>query len=237
MRVLVAEDNRVNQKVIQHMLQRFGIEPEIVKNGREAVQAASRTRFDLILMDCQMPEQDGFEATAEIRRGEHPQDAHQPIVAMTANAMPGDREHCLASGMDDYLVKPLKPESLEAILQHFAPPSPTIHGAIDMARLNLTLGKDPAFQREMIELYLATTRPLLEKIASALAAKDLAACQRAAHEIKGASSYIAATGIAENSRNLEHAAKMADWESVELDLKRLEAGLDDVAQQLEELPP
>jgi len=236
MRVLVAEDNSVNQKVIQHMLQRSGIEPEIAANGREAVQAASRTRFDLILMDCQMPEQDGFEATMEIRRGEPPQ-THQPIVAMTANAMPGDRERCLASGMDDYLVKPLKPESLEAILQRFAPPSPTIHGAIDMARLNSTLGKDQAFQREMIDLYLATTRPLLDKITTALAAKDLAACQRAAHEIKGASSYIAATGMAENSRNLEQAAKVADWKNVELNLKDLETGFDAVTQQLEDLPP
>jgi len=237
LRVLVAEDNSVNQKVIQHMLQRFGIEPEIAANGLEAVQAASHSRFDLILMDCQMPELDGFEATTKIRRGERSHGTHQPIVAMTANAMPGDRERCLASGMDDYLVKPLKPESLEAILLRFAPQSPTTQSAIDMAHLNSTFGKDQAFQREMIELYLATTRPLLEKIASSLAAKDLIACQRAAHEIKGASSYIAATSMAENSRNVEQAAKVADWESVELNLKSLEAGLDAVVQQLEELPP
>jgi PAS domain S-box-containing protein len=232
LRVLVAEDNSVNQKVIQHMLKRFGIVPEIAANGFEAVQAASRSRFDLILMDCQMPELDGFKATAEIRRSEHPHGTHQAIVAMTANAMPGDRERCLASGMDDYLVKPLKPQSLEEILLRFAPPSSTTQAAIDMARLNSTLGKDRAFQREMIELYLTTTRPLLAKIAAGLAAKDPAACRRAAHEIKGASSYIAATDMAENARSVEHAAKMEDWESVEHNLKRMESGLDAVAQHL-----
>jgi CheY-like chemotaxis protein len=185
-------------------------------------------------MDCQMPELDGFEATAEIRRSEHPQGTHQAIVAMTANAMPGDRERCLAGGMDDYLVKPLKLESLEEILLRFAPPSSTTQAAIDTARLDLTLGKDQTFQREMIELYLTTTRPLLDKIAAALAAQDAAACLRAAHEIKGASTYIAATDMAENARNVEHAAKAADWDGVEVNLKRMETALDAVAQHLEE---
>ncbi|MEN6585592.1 MAG: ATP-binding protein [Sulfuricella sp.] len=235
LRVLVAEDNSVNQKVIQHMLERFGISPEIAVNGREAVQAASRSHFDLILMDCQMPELDGFEATAEIRRMEHHQGTRQPIVAMTANAMPGDQERCLAGGMDDYLVKPLKPEFLEEILLRFAPPLSVTHAAIDMTRLNSTLGKDQAFQREMIVLYLTTTRPLLARIASALADKDATSCQRAAHEIKGASSYIAATDMALNARNMEHAAQVEDWEGVELNLKHMETALDAVAHQAEEL--
>lgn len=234
LRVLVAEDNSVNRKVIQHMLERFGIVPEVAVNGIEAVQAASRNRFDLILMDCQMPELDGFEATTEIRRSEHRHGSRQPIVAMTANAMPGDRERCLDGGMDDYLVKPIKPESLKDILLRFAPPSAT-QSAIDMARLNSTLGKDQAFQREMIELYLATTRPLLEKIAKALADEDSAACRRAAHEIKGASSYLAAMDMAANARNVENAAKIDDWESVALNLKHMEIGLDAVAQQMGKL--
>ncbi|BCB27149.1 hypothetical protein SKTS_20350 [Sulfurimicrobium lacus] len=235
--VLVAEDNSVNRKVIQHMLERFGISPEIAVNGHEAVQAASRSHFDLILMDCQMPELDGFEATAEIRRMEHHKGTRQPIVAMTANAMPGDQERCLAGGMDDYLVKPLKPEFLEDILLRFAPPLSATHAAIDMARLNSTLGMDQAFQREMIVLYLTTTRPLLARIAAALADKDATSCQRAAHEIKGASSYIAATDMALNARNMEHAAQVEDWEGVELNLKRMETALDAVAQQAEELLP
>jgi PAS domain S-box-containing protein len=235
MRVLVAEDNGVNQKVIQHMLARFGIEPEMAADGQEAVQAASRSRYDLILMDCQMPGLDGFEATAEIRRNEQPHLSRQPIVAMTANAMPGDRERCLAGGMDDYLVKPLDPESLEAILLRFAPPS-SVQAAIDMASLNSKLGKDQTFQREMLVLYLTTTRPLLGQIAAALAARDSAACQRAAHEIKGASTYIAATGMAAYARKVERAAQEGDWESIELGLQRMETGLDAVARHVEALP-
>lgn len=235
LRVLVAEDNSVNQKVIQHMLKKFGIVPEIAVNGREAVLAATRSRFDLILMDCQMPELDGFEATAEIRNSEPLHGRHQPIVAMTANAMPGDRERCLASGMDDYLVKPLKPESLEEMLLRFASPANTTQAALDMARLNSTLGNDLAFQREMIVLYLTTTRPLLGKIFVALAEKDPAVCQRAAHEIKGASTYIAATNMAEYARDLEDAAKVGDWQRIELNLKRMESGLDAVARHLNEL--
>lgn len=232
LRVLVAEDNSVNQKVIQHMLKRLGITPEIAVNGREAVEASRHSQFDLILMDCQMPEMDGFEATAEIRRNEAAQGMRQPIVAMTANAMPGDREHCLAAGMDDYLIKPVKPETLQDILQRLAPPPPAAPASIDMARLSRTLGKDPAFQREMIELYLATTRPLLEKIAMALTIRDGEACRRAAHEIKGASTYIAAAAMATHARNLEQAAMEGNWENVESNLKHMDNELLDVANHI-----
>jgi signal transduction histidine kinase/DNA-binding NarL/FixJ family response regulator len=233
LRVLVAEDNSVNQKVIQHMLKRLGITPEIAATGREAVEASRRARFDLILMDCQMPEMDGFEATAEIRHNEHTPDARQPIVAMTANAMPGDHERCLAAGMDDYLVKPVKPETLLEMLRRLAPQPPEAPTSIDMARLNRTLGEDADFQREMIGLYLATTRPLLERAASAQSARDAGACRRAAHEIKGASAYIAATAMTGYARELEQAAAAGDWKNVEHKLIRMESALDDVARHIE----
>ncbi|PWB58864.1 MAG: hypothetical protein C3F18_01680 [Nitrosomonadales bacterium] len=235
LRVLVAEDNGVNQKVIQHMLKKLGIEPEIVSNGQEALQAMKRSTHDLILMDCQMPEMDGFEATAEIRRQEQDNGLHRTIVAMTANAMPGDRERCLEAGMDDYLVKPVNLDKLAKLLREIKPLPPASHAAVDISRLQATLGSDPAFQREMISLYLDSTRPLLEKISQALSAHDPMACKRIAHEIKGASTYIAAMTMAESARQLENAAQALDWENAGLHLQQLESGLDQVASYLERM--
>ena len=115
-RVLVVEDNMVNQLVVKRMLERVGIKPVIVHNGAEAVKAASETRYDLILMDCSMPVVDGFEATQRLRRDHGCQ---TPIVALTANAMHGDRERCIESGMDDYLSKPIASDDLHAALDRW----------------------------------------------------------------------------------------------------------------------
>ena len=114
-RLLLAEDNPVNQKVACKMLEKLGYRVDVAGNGQEAVAAHERARYPLIFMDCQMPEVDGFEATALIRKMEG-RSAHTPIVAMTANAMQGDRERCLAAGMDDYIAKPVRPKELQAVL-------------------------------------------------------------------------------------------------------------------------
>ena len=111
-RVLLAEDNPVNQKVASRLLERRGHSVVIVATGTEAVEAAARETFDLILMDVQMPVMDGLEAAAEIRAWEACNGSHVPIIAMTAHAMSGDRERCLQAGMDDYLAKPLRSEKL-----------------------------------------------------------------------------------------------------------------------------
>ncbi|MCL6534494.1 MAG: response regulator [Armatimonadetes bacterium] len=112
LRVLVAEDNFVNQKVIRRTLEKWGIEMQIANNGREALEWLSREPFHLVLMDCQMPEMDGYEATRRIRAYEQPRGLHMPIIALTANALSGDREKCLECGMDDYLTKPVNPDLL-----------------------------------------------------------------------------------------------------------------------------
>ncbi len=122
--VLLAEDNPVNQEVALAMLEGFGCQVEMVANGCEAVESSVRRRYDLILMDCQMPEMDGFSATTEIRRQEKANGRHLPIIALTANAMAGDREKCLAAGMDDYLGKPFKQKQLHEILQRWLPERP-----------------------------------------------------------------------------------------------------------------
>jgi CheY-like chemotaxis protein len=114
--VLVAEDNPINQKVLQHLIERRGHSVEVAASGRETLRLLDEREFDLVLMDVQMPEMDGFETTREIRRRERQTGNHQTIVAMTAHSMSGDRERCLEAGMDDYLSKPVSIQQLERLL-------------------------------------------------------------------------------------------------------------------------
>jgi CheY-like chemotaxis protein len=117
----VAEDNAVNVKVATRMLSKFGCRVDVAANGLEAVELYGQLPYDIVFMDCQMPEMDGFEATAEIRRLEQADGRRVPIVALTANAMAGDRERCLAAGMDDFISKPIKETDLSRAIEHWVP--------------------------------------------------------------------------------------------------------------------
>jgi CheY-like chemotaxis protein len=116
-RILIAEDNAINQKVIERMVQKLGYPVDLVANGREAINALGGSAYTLVFMDCQMPEMDGFEACREIRKLDG--GAQIPIIAITANAMKGDRERCLAAGMDDYVSKPFKQEDLRVVIERW----------------------------------------------------------------------------------------------------------------------
>jgi len=124
-RVLIAEDNRVNQKLIGQLLRERGHRVTVVENGRDAVEEATRTAYDLVLMDLQMPEMDGLEATALIRARERSTHLRVPIVALTAHAMAGDRQRCLDAQMDDYLAKPIKAEELFEVIERVMAATPS----------------------------------------------------------------------------------------------------------------
>lgn len=228
-RILVAEDNPVNRKVILYMLQKLKSHADMACNGKEALEALAKNHYDLLLMDCQMPELDGFEATAAIRRRERAAHAKRmPIIAMTANAMQGDREKCLASGMDDYLAKPLKPEDVESMLNKWLArklvgnATSLAAAPVDLERLNDTFRQDLMIVNELLTLYLDTTPPLLEQLKESIGRHDPAG-MKFAHEIKGASAYIAAQEMSALSRESEQAIGKGDWETAEEKLEQMEA--------------
>jgi CheY-like chemotaxis protein len=192
-RILVAEDNAVNQRVAVRQLQKLGFNADTVGDGREAVEAIERVPYDLVLMDCQMPEMDGFAATAEIRRRER-RGRHVPIVAMTANAMEGDRERCIAAGMDDYLPKPVREAELETVLRRWLQEESPIDPAAIANLRELDDGKD-GLLHEVIELFLAETPPRLDAIAAAVGASDTEALWRAAHALRSGAANLGATRV------------------------------------------
>jgi CheY-like chemotaxis protein len=228
-RILIVEDNPVNRKVVLYMLKKLALQSESTSNGREALEALAKSRYDLVLMDCQMPELDGFEATAAIRRREKAAHAKRmPIIAMTANAMHGDREKCLAAGMDDYLMKPLEPEDLESALKIWlprlednAPSADTETPPVDLEHLYGTFNQDRKIVEELLALYLDTTPSLLERLKAAIELKDVAGT-KAAHELKGASAYIAARKMADLAREAEQAVRNEAWEQAEEYMEQME---------------
>jgi len=210
--ILLAEDNIVNQKVAIRQLLKLGYRADAVANGCEALEALTRIRYDLVLMDCQMPEMDGYEATSEVRRREGTS-MHTPIVAMTANALQGDREKCTAAGMDDYVSKPVRPEELQKVLESlFAKlennkASQVVDAEstlpVDMNRLYHALGRDPEEFREILDLYLQHMPLSLEKLRLAVEAGDASEVHLIAHNAGGTSANCGMTAMVSPLRELE----------------------------------
>jgi CheY-like chemotaxis protein len=202
MKVLVVEDNAVNQKVAAIILEKFGCRVDLAANGLEALEASMRIVYDCIFMDCQMPEMDGFEATAAIRQREAQTGQRVPIIAMTANAMPSDRKRCLEAGMDAYLSKPVQAEELFAALFPYKPeealvlePIPSVVPAREGAEMRSRLSylqdeHGVELVAELVDLFVSNTPIVLTAMREALVQGDPDALKRAAHTLKGSSSNL-----------------------------------------------
>jgi CheY-like chemotaxis protein/HPt (histidine-containing phosphotransfer) domain-containing protein len=228
--VLLAEDNEVNRAIIGRMLDLLGLRWDAVGDGAAAVQAATAERYDVILMDVQMPGTDGVEATLRIRAAEW--DRHTPIVALTANAMGGDRETYLAAGMDDYLAKPMRLLTLRSTLErHLAPALEVSTSDLDTARLTDLVEQlqDAALVASTVELYLSDLPSRCAAIAGAGERLDRTALYAAAHALKSASAMLGAAAIADLCQRLMVAAE----DAAAPDLRALAATLAPTAARTE----
>jgi two-component system sensor histidine kinase/response regulator len=251
-RILVAEDNQVNQKVAVKMLERLGYRADVAANGLEAVEALSRIPYSAVLMDVQMPEMDGYEATKEIRRRDGSK-RHTSIIAMTANAMQGDRENALDVGMDDYVSKPVKPEELGAVLERWIPQADEgrsgseeaagtgagVEGGttepLDQSVLaGLRELGDQGFLVELYELFLEDVPAQLEALREGIERCDAPSVERVAHTLKGSCGNIGATRMATICAELEEAGRSEDLACAPALAARLKAELGRVRGALEE---
>src|SRR5215469_6853562 len=243
LRVLLAEDNPVNQTLAMRILERLGHEVQIVNNGKDALRQAQAEEFDLILMDVQMPEMDGLEATNAIRNAEAGSGKHIPIVAMTADAMKGDREKCLSAGMDGYLSKPVRIDELKQVMSAIQK-TQSMRQSSDqnsfraIGQLELLLDSvmgDRALLAEMAELWLRDSAKQERQIRIGLDAGDTLMVQRAAHALKGSIGTFQASAAQDAASQLEMSAKNADLVGARKIFETLLTQVDLVRQDLRQL--
>ncbi|HWF39005.1 MAG TPA: response regulator [Candidatus Acidoferrales bacterium] len=239
MKVLLAEDNAINRRLATRLLEKHGYTVIETENGRAALDALEHERVDLVLMDVQMPVMDGFEAIRAIRTSEQGTGEHLPIIALTAHAMKGDRERCLAAGADDYLTKPIRTAALLEALERLSHPpaasSPDrclldlpVPSTWDVQAALSRMEGDRELLEEIVHLFAQECPRTLEEIAGALQANDAALLERLAHTLKGSSANISATALCHTALALEMQARSGDLskardavESLEEELQRL----------------
>jgi CheY-like chemotaxis protein len=235
LRLLLAEDNAVNQRLAVSLLEKRGHEVVVAGNGREAVAALDGLPFDAILMDVQMPEMDGFEATAAIRTREAATGAHTPIIAMTAHALKGDRERCQASGMDAYVSKPLRPQELFEVLEGLvsaatdAGPAPAGSAdqrtGFDLAAALERVDGDMELLKELARLFLGECPQWMAEIRQAIDRRDASRLQQGAHTLKGSVGNFGARETVKAAERLERDSREPDWNRAEADWAALEEAL------------
>jgi two-component system, sensor histidine kinase and response regulator len=236
-RICVAEDNTVNQKVAKRIMERLGCHVDVVANGIEAVEAVISLPYDIVFMDCQMPEMDGFEATAMIRQKEG-STKHSVIIAMTANALSGDRERCLAGGMDDYVSKPVKPGELATVIRKWLATSPNKGDRstrrpteepviVDHHRLSeLESGSgelDARFLQDLIQEFMADAAQQIKEMYAAASTNDAPRMRSAAHSLKGSCANLGFRALAETCQQLQQLAEIGDISSCSALLGRVSA--------------
>jgi CheY-like chemotaxis protein len=244
LRVLVAEDNQVNQLVATRIFEKLGYEVTVVNNGQEAISAVQSRKFDLVAMDVEMPEMDGLEATAAIRAWEKTTGTHALIVAMTAHAMPGDRERCLAAGMDSYVSKPIRIKELRHVISELTQspqltqvPEPTTgsEDVIDEATLLAGIDGNRRILREIVRLFLADYPQRLAEIKQAIGRGDGVAVARAAHTLKGSVGNFAAEKAVAAAQSVEDVGKSGNFTTAEQAFLTLESELKLVGARLRKL--
>ena len=245
LRVLVAEDNPTNQKLVSALLDQHGHRVSIVSNGRQAVERAAQEPFDLILMDVQMPEMSGLEATVAIREAERQSGRRIPIVALTARAMAGDREQCLAAGMDAYVSKPVRPEELfsaiEAITGSRAPaaaspaapaPAPKV-GSVDYSVLLAGFGGRGDLVKKVIDVFLIDAPIMLSRLNQAAGTSNAADLAAAAHAIKGSAGLFSQGEAYDAARALELRARGGDISAADRACQDIERSVSRLMTDLE----
>ena len=231
-RVLVAEDNIINQKVAVKMLESLGYRADVAADGQEAVEALSSIPYSAVLMDVQMPEMDGYEATVQVRSREEDQERRIPIIAMTANALEGDRAKALGAGMDDYLPKPVKREEREAVLRRWIPEE--IEDPLDPAAVEVLREFDgPEILSELVEVFFTDTRSDLSVLGKALEEGDVRSVERTAYALKGSSANMGALRLSSICAELQKAGASGELSQVPRLLEQIKAEFERVRPALE----
>lgn len=242
--ILVVEDNKMNQKVVLSMLAKMGLKTDLAENGQEALAKLSQKNYALVLMDCQMPIMDGYEATQKFRASDNSLNKALPIIAMTAHAMPGDRERCINSGMNDYMTKPVTFAGLGQMVNKWLAHVATLIPSNDTVRPRARNDDEPALVDEnvirglaplkkpgkqsllgeLIDLFVKQVPERLEIMELALKEHDAEKFERAAHSLKGSSGILGAIPmmhLAEILQNLGRAKNLADVEKPFSELREL----------------
>ncbi len=241
LRLLVAEDNEINELVALRILERLGYRADTVHNGEEAIERLSRERYDIVLMDCQMPVMDGYEATRLIRSGEAATlNPEIVIVAMTANALEGDREKCLSTGMDDYLAKPVTQERVAEILTAWTAklleerkgPEEIEVEFFDRSKLMDSFGNDLTTIREMIKLFFAASRSNMGSLSASVISRNVPKVKITSHVLRGSAENIGAHTLAQAYERLEKLCSGNDLDNADILLKIIEIEYSRLAEHL-----